>query len=216
MLNWAENEVKIASPNYEASDDGWDYVDACYKSALKAYKSLCNDGHSGLSFSITKSVLERLMNGLPLTPIEDTDDGWELIDSDDERQTFQCNRMFSLFKDVYTNGEVKYHDNNRIVCVDNDNDNVSYHSGLVNSICNDLYPITMPYFPQDKPTRIYCETFLVDENNGDFDTKGILYAVKPDGERIEINRYFKDSATSMGYDEIDFQEYTQRKNMKIR
>lgn len=216
-LNWAENEVRIASAKErgDAPKDEWNYGVACYESALKAYKSLCEDGHSGFSFSITRSILNRLMSDLPLTPIEDTEDCWNLVGSYDNKKTFQCKRMFSLFKDVYENGDVKYHDNNRIKCIDIGT-NLSYHSGLVSNIWNELRPITMPYFPEDKPVRIYCETFLVDKNNGDFDTKGILYAVTPDGEHIDINRYFKQSDPKDNFHEIDFLEYVQRKGMKIR
>lgn len=49
----------------------------------------------------------------------------------------------------------------------------------------------MPYFPYDKPFKFYTETFLVDPKNGDYDTRGILYVICPDGERVEINRYFE-------------------------
>lgn len=218
ILSWAENEVRIASAKERgnAPEDEWDYGVACYESALKAYKSLCEDGHSGFSFSITRSILNRLMNDLPLTPIKDTEDCWNLIYSYDDKKTFQCKRMFSLFKDVYENGDIKYHDNNRVRCRDIGTDAV-YHSGLVSNIWDELYPITMPYFPDGKSVDIYCETFLSDENNDcDFDTKGVLYAVTSDGEKIEINRYFKDSISKTGYDEIDFLEYMQRKGTKIK
>ena len=71
MIKWAENEVRIAcereNPNRKEGE--FDYGCACYESALKAYKCLCEDGHSGLSFSITRQILNRLMEGKPLTPI---------------------------------------------------------------------------------------------------------------------------------------------------
>ena len=35
------------------------------------------DGHSGFSIQITKSILNRLIDGKCLTPIEDTPDIWE-------------------------------------------------------------------------------------------------------------------------------------------
>lgn len=52
MVNWAENEVKIAcEKEHPGLKEGeFDYGCACYQSALKAYKSLAEDGHSGYSW----------------------------------------------------------------------------------------------------------------------------------------------------------------------
>lgn len=52
------------------------YIEMCYKSALKAFNELCDEGHSGMSIQITKSILCRLIDGKPLTEIEDTPDVW--------------------------------------------------------------------------------------------------------------------------------------------
>ena len=50
---WAENEVRLACKRENPDWDGksFDYGCSCYQSALKAYKSICNDGHSGFSFA---------------------------------------------------------------------------------------------------------------------------------------------------------------------
>ena len=57
MIDWAEYETEIACKREKSSKDKgeFDYDGACYKSALKAYKSLCEDGHSGMSFEYTKT-----------------------------------------------------------------------------------------------------------------------------------------------------------------
>ena len=51
MQTWAEKEIEIACKRERADskvEDGeLDYGCACYESALKAYKSLIEDGHSG-------------------------------------------------------------------------------------------------------------------------------------------------------------------------
>ena len=60
-------------------DGEWDYGCACYESALKAFGSLCEDGHSGFSIGLTKAILNRLINNKPLLPIEDTDEVWSDI-----------------------------------------------------------------------------------------------------------------------------------------
>ena len=198
MELWAEREVEIAC-KHEAPDrkpGEWDYGCACYESALKAFQSLCEDGHSGFSISMTKFILNRLIEGKPLTSIEDTEDAWSDISDRSglrgEIANYQSRRMSSLFKYVYADGSVKYRDVNRFCGVNLDNPDVFYHSGLIDRVMEEKFPITMPYFPESKPFRVYCEEFLTDRKNGDFDTVGILYVIKPDGERVEINRYFKE------------------------
>ena len=80
MKEWAEKEIEIACKRErngnETPEGEWDYGCACYQSALKAFNSLIEDGHSGFSISLTKNILNRLIEGKPLTGIEDTDDVW--------------------------------------------------------------------------------------------------------------------------------------------
>ena len=222
MLDWAEREVAIAceKENLIKKDGEFDYGCACYESALKAFKTLCNDGHSGFSIKITQSILNRLINGQPLSPIEDTDDVWEKVaqDKDMGYWTYQCKRMSSLFKDVYADGTVKYDDINRSYCVDIHNPNDTYSSGLVRRIINKMFPITMPYMP-GTPINVYCEDFLTDKKNGDVDTVGVFYALKTkngEQEKIEINRFFREPKDNekliRGWVEISKEEYIKRKN----
>ena len=118
MQTWAEKEIEIACKRERRAsgienDGDWDYGCACYGSALKAYKSLMGDGHSGFSIGMTKHILNRLIDGKPLTPIEDTPDVWnDILDRNDEEGyvCYQCERMSSLFKYVYSDGTVKYKD----------------------------------------------------------------------------------------------------------
>lgn len=217
MELWAEREVEIAC-KHEAPDrkpGEWDYGCACYESALKAFRSLCEDGHSGFSISMTKFILNRLIEGKPLTFIEDTEDAWSDISDRSglrgEIANYQCRRMSSLFKYVYDDGSIKYRDVNRFCGVNVDNPDVSYHSSLIDRVMEEKFPITMPYFPESKPFRVYCEEFLTDRKNGDFDTVGILHVIKPDGERVEINRYFKEGEKD--FIEIASCEYEMRRKM---
>lgn len=217
MELWAEDEVALAckreAPNRK--DGEWDYGCACYESALKAFRSLCEDGHSGMSIGFTKAILNRLIDCKTLTPIEDTEDAWNLctFNNGDGVKTYHCKRMSSLFKDVAADGTVTYSDVNRYYGVNNDNHNVSYHSGLIDRVMGELFPITMPYIPFDKPFEVYTEDFLTDAKNGDYDTTGLLYAIDPHGNRIEINRYFKEVPN--GFAEIDYAEYKERKEAAI-
>lgn len=218
MLTWAEKEVEIACARERAasgSEEGeFDYGCACYRSALKAFKSLMEDGHSGMSISLTKHILVRLIDGDALTPIEDTPDVWyERCSFEDEVvESYQCSRMSSLFKDVYKDGTVKYSDVSRVYCVDKDNPDLTYTNGMVTNLINELYPITMPYIPGER-FKVTCEDFLVDPKNGDFDTKGILYLNRKDGTREPINKYYKETDT--GFVEIDISEYYERKHIAM-
>lgn len=217
MERWAENEVAIACRREkpDRKDGEWDHGCACYESALKAFNSLCEDGHSGFSIGLTKAILNRLIDNKPLLPIEDTDDGWNKCNFErkDGSKEYQSKRMSSLFKKVKEDGTVEYNDVNRYHGVNIENPNVSYHSGLIDSVMGELYPITMPYMPSDRAYKVYTEDFLTDPKNGDYDTVGILYVITPSMEKVEINRYFKEAPN--GFAEIDESEYVKRK-MKVQ
>ena len=64
MLEWAKKEVEIACKreNPDKKEGEFDYGCACYESALKAFKSLCEDGHSGMSIGFTKNILNWLVD----------------------------------------------------------------------------------------------------------------------------------------------------------
>lgn len=158
---------------------------------------------------MTKQILMRMIDGEPLTPIEDTDDIWEERPRGrDDYKTYQCKRMYSLFKYIYDDGTAKYSDVNRIICCDILNPESTWYNGFVRNIVDEMFPITMPYMPENKPYKVYCEEFLTNPKNGDYDTLGVMYMVIPNGERVGINRYFKDGEKS--FDEIDFEEYMER------
>ena len=215
MIDWAENEVKIAcEKEHPGLKEGeWDYGCACYQSALKAYKSLIDDGHSGISFCMTKQILNCLMNHQPLTPIEDTDDIWNLCclrAKDDDYDTYQCKRMSSLFKYVYDDGKITYTDINRVECIDI-NTGHTWSNGMLRYIIDVKFPITMPYIPPVKTYKVYFEDFLSDPKNGDYDTKGVLYVIDPEGERLEINKFFGEVNGKMV--EITKEEYEKRRSL---
>ena len=216
MTEWAENEVKVAckkeNPDWNGED--FDYGCSCYQSALKAYKSLMEDGHSGASFAITRNILERLLNERPLTPIEDAEDVWNEIkgfsDKSDET-VYQCNRLHSLFKTVNKNGSVSYSDNSRYVGIDEKG--YGYSSGLVSKIVNEMFPITMPYYPENGRYKVYTKSFVAkgfDGDEGDYNTEVVLYCVTPKGERVEINRYYGEKDGNMV--EITKEDFEERRS----
>lgn len=217
MSDWARREVEIAckreAPDRENGE--WDYGCSCYESALKAYLSLMEDEHSGMSFSFTAGILKRLLESKPLTPIEDVPEVWGVGHTygDDGVTHYQCKRMTSLFKDVTTDGKVSYHDVKRYYCKDEVTD-ATYHCGLESRLLDELHPITMPYYP---PTGYWVFTTrecLSDAKNGDFDTKAILTLKEPDGKMEQINRFFAEDGH--GWREIGFQEWREREEADNR
>ena len=204
---WAEKEIKIAckkeNPNWNGKS--FDYGCACYQSALKAYKSLCEDGHSGTSFNITKNILIRLMEGLPLKPITDDDfintepEIWEspeYLKKVGLKSNIQCPRMFSLFRKETLNGEITYSDVERVIFHDANGDNWCNCSSAF-KIVDEMFPITMPYYPSNEKYKVYGETFyMVDgedksaENIGSYNLVKIYYILTPDKEKIEVNKEF--------------------------
>ena len=161
--------------------------------------SLTEDGHSGFSIGLTKHILVRLIEGKPLSPIEDTDDEWCDVSHYEKEALvgvkYQSKRMGSLFKDVREDGSYRYYDVDSSYCVDINTKN-TYSNGFIRKeIVDKMFPITLPYMPGE-PMKVYCEDFLTDPKNGDFDTMGIFYILKSgDGgktEQIDINRFFKE------------------------
>lgn len=216
MLDWAKKEVEIACKreNPDRKDGEWDYGCACYESALKAYESLCNDEHSGFSFGITRNILIRLMDGNPLTPIEDTEDIWNICHTDEDgTTTYKCSRKSALFKKVHKDGTVDYSDVDRFYCKDIETGS-TYSSGLVTKVINEMCPITMPYMPE-RPWKVNCMDLLVDKKNGDFDTVAI-FNLEKNNEFIQINRFFKcDDGIDEDWVEISAEEFEIRKTNRI-
>ena len=162
-----------------------------------------------MSIGFTKNILNRLIDGKPLTAIEDIPEVWREVTYRGRGKSYQCNRMSSLFKDVYPDGTVDYHDVNRCYCVYKDRpDSSGWHNSFISRLIHEKYPITFPYYPPAKPYVVYCTEGLSDPKNGDFDTIGIWYVVKPDGKEDIIDSLFKEGEES--FVEITKEEYFER------
>lgn len=225
MKEWAKNEVELACKREKelAFEEEGDIKKAgygvrCYKSALKAFNSLVKDGHSGYSIGITRWILDRLIDGKPLTPIDDTSDIWDKCYEDKEVIHYQCKRMNSLFKDVYKDGTIKYSDLDRVQMVYDNNPTVYWSSPLAKRVIDEMFPIEMPYTGEQK-FLVHGNDCLVDPTNGDFDTVALFYVEKKmpnKTEEIKINRYFREpkkdeEQTYPGWVEISKSTYNRRK-----
>lgn len=223
MELWAKNEIenicKKDNPDFDIFSDDFDYDWSCYKSAFKAYRSICNDGHSGMSYGFTRNILIKLLNEQPLTPIVDEDFSHDLggtiqypLESEEYlkerglKSDIQCPRRSGLFRTETLDGKVTYTDIDRSYCFDIEHPSNTYH-GFGCSIVDELFPITMPYMPSAKKYEVATREFLVDKSHGDFDTIEIAYINTPEGEKVDVNRYFTDGR-NVGKNDENFSEIT--------
>lgn len=229
ILEWAKKEVAFANQqdgtttSTENEDTMDDYVCGCYASALKALSALAEDGHSGMSIGVTMSVLNRLVAWKPLTPIteddfvEDESDihaNPEWLKEQHLKSSIHARRYHSLVRNEHEDGSITYYDYDREYCIDvNDEHEITFSSSLVTKLFHELYPISLPYMPPTKKFLVYTERFLTDVNNGDFDTVAILGIRTPEGDKLDIKRYYKD--TDDGMVEITEQEFLARKQRSL-
>lgn len=220
VQDWAHNEVvlAIARARKESNEREIDpdiFATLC-KSALKAYNSLFRDNPEGINLQAAKSILNRLIDGKCLSPIDDTLDIWTEItfQPDDPVKHYQCKRMSSLFKGVSADGAVSYSDMERVRVFSN-GDSTPYRNNFVTQLIDQLLPIKMPYYPDNHKLSVYREDFRISKSSTDYDTMGILYAIAPAGVKIDIFRYFKANAEE-GWTEISKEEYEKRKARKIK
>lgn len=164
---------------------------------------------------VAKSILNSLIDGRPLTSIEDTPDVWEYSYTQDDGTTvYHCVRQSSLFKDVKPDGSVRYSDVDRFSNHELISDTY-WHSGLITKIGEELHPINMHYIAYSNSFIIVTRECLYDEKNGDYDTIEVIQIHTPDGKKRDIQRYFREpnegeEATYRGWVEIDEPEWLER------
>ena len=215
ILEWAQNEVDLAckeilnDPQYINDLTDAEYSVNCCRAALKAFETLCGDGHSGQSIQFTKAIFDRLVDGRCLTPVEDQEDQWQFAYDN----SYQHVRMSSLFKTVNPDGSVKYSDTNRTVTYDLDQE-VGFHMGLASKIVDEMFPITLPYYPMSTPYKVCRESCLVDPMKGDYDTVAILYVITPKGDKVKIDKYFTEDFDG-NMEEIDLVTYLKLRKKRV-
>lgn len=174
-----------------------------------------------MSYNFTKSILIKLMENIPLSPIEDKDfvisKNYNLCSDEKLKELglksyLQCSRLSSLFRKETLDGKISYYDINRSYFINIEKPSDTYFSN--DDFLDEMFPITMPYTPKRNKYKIYAQTFLTDEKNGDFDTRGILYVITPEGEKIDINLYYAEGEDH-GWKQITKEEYDERLSRRI-
>lgn len=156
-----------------------------------------------------------MLDGLPLTPVKEEDfEGAESVyprDERDDQQVIQCPRMCSLFQYKSSDGTLSYTDVDRQYCFDTELPDDTFSSAW-DHIVDELFPITLPYYPSGKKYRVGVRSFLCDAKNGDYDHTAVEYVITPDNERIEIGKYYREEDKEMvEITKEQFQEDEQRR-----
>lgn len=210
MKKWAKNEVKLAIE--ENRTDHNEELDWVYRTALELYRSLVNKvSEPQKPIEAVRVVFDQLMDKNPLTPIEDVEEDWVVIEEKVEYSIYQNKRRLSLLKKKTKEGNVIFNDTDRVRCIDVDSGK-SYNGEAISLIVNEMFPIIFPYEPLGK-IKVFTEDFKYHKDNDlcDYDTVGILDVLSFDGELRKINRFFKYDPKTNQMVEIDQQEYYARK-----
>ena len=171
-----------------------DYVVECYRSALRAYETMAADGHSGMSWGLTRQIFNRLAEGKPLKNLNSYDEHPEEWASSniipDSFGMLYNNRYPSLCCRVTENGNV-YSDCNRWVFEAPDCPNIPWHNGFLSSYLDERFPIQFPYNPITIHVRV--EEILTDPAHGDYDAQHIIDFADPEtGRKVCVNAYFEE------------------------
>ena len=166
--NWAAHEVALAC---EHEHPGWngkqlDYGCACYLAALDAIKAIKQYEPTIFQAGHIARAFDRLISHKPLAPITEKDfegiepsrDGW---DEEHHLSSIQCPRYSALFKSIYDDGRVEYHDVDMTLCINAENRNDTFHNGFVNNFVCEMFPIKLPYYPALKPYEVVVSQWPV-------------------------------------------------------
>ena len=206
---WVENEIELAiKKEVKSSGHESECVRMCYDSAKEAYLALLGKGHSGLSISFTKFILNRLIDRKPLTSI--TEDDFNGVSCSDLSESFmakngysalyQCPRYSSLFKKIGLDGKTSYSDNQRVETIDRNL--ASCHCGSITKMIDDMFPISLPYWPANK-YKVYTAEFTYNKDSnsvsidsGIYNAMYVGFIVTPDQKVIRVDKFeFEDEVT---------------------
>lgn len=186
LLARMHREVQIALSRDKTLPD---LARSIYNSALGAYAAVLRGDHSGYSWEVTRSVVDRMLRELALTPVLDED----FVDIEAEEPA-TTPRQFGLFKRLESDGSVTYTDNKRSVGVYLDT-GMAFTSGLVRKVVDEMFPIEMPYYTPSTPYRVYVRTYCdkgFPNDHHDFNREWVSHVITPSGQYLPIDRTWVD------------------------
>lgn len=234
MMDWANREFNIVFEELEKGNASETEKNA-YKIAITVYNNLLSnlDDDNEAALIPAEAILISLMRGDPLTPIEDNESDWTLVEDkiDIDKggipipsipgyRIYQNERRHSLFKKVEYHEDadipntITYSDLARAVCI-NVKNGQRYNGGFGYTVFNELHPIKMPYIINGE-IRIFTEDFKYHEDcESDYDTFSVLYFRYPNGEIENVMRFFKMDDKTKSMMCIDKTEYFSRRKKYV-
>ena len=172
LKDWAKKEVELAKlAEYINPADGKNenekevfaienaYAESVYDMALEAFNVLADQNHSGMSIQLTLGVLNRLVKGHALTPLQGADDEWnEFQDWNDGYLIAQNNRNTKVFKRVYPDGHIIHSYNDIMIILNSDEVWQKYPPVNEPGILDDNDPLVKRYFEEAKRVRTELES----------------------------------------------------------
>ena len=205
LKNEAGHEVKLklneTTGDYEFEDKSdTEYGTVCYLIALntmiKLNKLQQDEGITGFQHSVIASILNTLIDDRVLTPIEDTDDVWELVEgfAGESEKTYQCKRYSALFKHVSSDNNVSYSAVGRFAY--KEPNGVCFNRGMLDRIAEKYFgEIKMPYLPEK--TKVF-DAVTFDSETGEDGCYDTMCIYDMCGKTI----YLDDNGNSLTKDEF--------------
>ena len=214
-LEWIRNELKIASGYIYIHDPDKDDKNKKYEAILNMFENVKenvipqNIRYCGSK--LVEDTISKLIDGIPLTPVENNDDDWLIRDIDKTREIYKHKRLNTLYK-LVEDGKITYigGKNYLVVC----DEEYVYDSSctIVSEILDKLYPVTFPFTPNKGVYIAHIEKCLSNRNNDKdkegFDTIYVKNIIEPSGKIINIDLYY--SRTVDNWSEIDDSVYESR------
>lgn len=201
-LEWAKKEINILKENlFKGGDEESEEAKLAVKNKNKVlfdcYEFVCAlraDNLDESYIALAKNIMIRLLETKPLTPVGDVDEEWIQI----APYKYVNERLPGFFKkvDEMNTDNVTYHYNERVICHDIVT-NQFYGFGLANRVIDEMFPITVPYYPYGQYIVKVSECrahSLIRENDTkpDFNVVAIHSVIRPDYGPYDINRFFRE------------------------
>ena len=221
---WADKEIQLFCNEFKDEDEKDEYIRACIDAAilsLTVYSVILKDEKT--DSNLTLSIVEQLSKGLPLTPIMNREDDWELLSSDrvpsDEnyKKIYRCTRYHKLYRGIKKDDSITYFEMERVKAYDMDHLH-GFTGQLFTKVVEELYPITFPYVPTGT-YKVFCDRFFSGERKDGqdtlYNTMCIRAVMTPDGERTSIMKFYK-MDSPVEYGEIKATEFFEREKKRER
>jgi len=143
LVEWAKSELDRL-----VKDDD-ELQKAINKDILEIVEKFSEQGHSGFSASYALSIIKRLLDWKPITPLTGEESEWNDVPSyDDGSNTQQNKRCSAVFRKNFDNSTAYYIDGK----VFSDDGGKTWFTSRDSRV-----PVTFPYVVPEKPERIILE-----------------------------------------------------------